>query len=387
MDLSQVTLASVIGTTDPVGGAEKAFRAIANGLRSKFGLKLKVFSHLKPEEQDSDFEVTVLRSPKGASFAGMFMNLRRELLTLEDPAILFPFQINSNVLAVSVNRSLPARKRLPTILNDRACIDELLAANAAASFSGRLKAPLRRQLALRAYRAGDHVVCNAQANEQAVSRFAGLEPSRVSTIYNPLAVEEIQSRFPTRDRSALVGSEALVVAHGRFAKQKGFDTLLRAFSRVKQVYAGTRLRLVGDGPERDALEGLATELGIESSCEFTGFLSDPLAAIEEGDVYVLSSRWEGLPNSLLEAIGAGLPVVSTRCPTGPDEILLDGRVGRLIEVDDAESMAESVLELLSDGSIRQHLGEKARARALDFSLDQSVSAYGAIIKRMLEGAP
>ena len=188
MDLSRTTLAAVIGTTDRLGGAEKAFRTIVAGLRAEYGMKLRVFSHIVPEQPNSDFEVTVLRQPEGATVGRMFLNLRRELLTLEGPAILFPFQINSNMLTVAANQSLPRKKRWPAILNDRACIDELLAASASSSLSGKLTAPLRRQLAIRSYRAGDHVVCNAQGNERAVRRFTGLAPSRVSTIYNPLAV-------------------------------------------------------------------------------------------------------------------------------------------------------------------------------------------------------
>ena len=385
MDLSQVTLISVIGTTDRLGGAEKAFRTITRGLRSELGLTLKTFSHIRPNDPDPDFDVTVLRTPDGASFARMFFNLRSELLKLRGPAVLFPFQINSNVLAVGVNRSLPNEKRFPTILNDRACIDELLAAGAAGSLSGRLQSPLRRQLALRAYRNGDHVVCNAQANERAVLRFAGLDPSRVSTIYNPLAAGEIQSRFPVRDRRVFGNSEApLLVVHARMDKQKGLDSLLHAFGQIKKVHSGARLRMVGDGPERSYLETLASELGVRSSCEFPGFLSDPLAAIEDGDVYVLPSRWEGLPNTLLEAIAVGLPVVATRCPTGPDEILLDGQVGRLVAVDDVEAMTQNVLELLSDGSLRQDFGEKHESVPKTSVSIVNVSAYKALIDRVLE---
>ena len=385
MDLSEVTLISVIGTTDRLGGAEKAFRAIANGLRSELGLKIKVFSHLQPQEPDSDFDVTVLWNPEGASLGRLFRNLRSGLLQVEGPAILFPFQINSNMLAVGANQSLPLNRRFPTILNDRACIDELLAATAEGSLSGRILSPVRRQMALRAYRQADHVVCNAQGNERAVLRFAGLPPDRVSTIYNPLAVSEIQARFPARDRLTLADPRApLLATHARMSDQKGLDTLLHAFSRIRRTHSGARLRIVGDGPERKSLEALADELGVLAACEFPGFLSDPLAAIEEADLYVLSSRWEGLPNSLLEAIGVGLPVVSTRCPTGPDEILLDGEVGRLIAVDDVEAMTDKALELLADDALREDFGRKARERAKDFSLDKSVAAYESLMTRLLK---
>lgn len=384
MDLSRTTLAAVIGTTDRLGGAEKAFRAIVTGLRAEYGMKLRIFVHVLPEEPDSDFEVTVLGQPDRTAIGRMLLNLRRELLALEGPAILFPFQINSNVLAMAVNQSLPRRKRLPAVLNDRAHIDETLAVGANSSLLGRLAAPLRRQLTLRSYRAGDHIVCNARANERDVLRFTGLDASRVSTIYNPLAAKEIQARFPTRDRSVLVTSASpLIAVHARMNEQKGLDSLLRAFAAVKQVHPGARLRMVGDGPERDALEALATELGIESSCELPGFLSDPISAIEDADIYVLPSRWEGLPNALLEAIAVGLPVVATRCPTGPEEILENGQVGRLVEVDDVAAIAKNVLDLIGDSDERQRLGQRARSRALDFGLEVNLAAYRAVFEQVV----
>ena len=166
-------------------------------------------------------------------------------------------------------------------------------------------------------------------------------------------------------------------------RQKGLDILLRAFAIVRQAHPGARLRVVGDGPEREALQALACELGIESSCEFPGFLSDPLSAIEGADVYVLSSRWEGLPNSLLEALAVGLPVVATRCRTGPDEILEDGHVGLLVEVDDVKAMAENIRLLVDDADRRQLFAERARQRARDFNLERNVNAYGEVLDRVL----
>jgi glycosyltransferase involved in cell wall biosynthesis len=313
----------------------------------------------------------------------MFANLRRGLLSIDGPAILFPFQINSNILAMGANRSLPKQRRLPSVLNDRACIDQLLDANARSSLSGRLLAPLRRRLTRAAYRAGDHVVCNARENEKAVVRFTGLDPSRVSTIYNPLAAHDIQRRFPGRDRQRLIHPGApLFAVHGRMTEQKGLDSLLRAFAQVKETLPGARLRLVGDGADRASLEALAAELGVRSACEFPGFLGDPLAAIEDADLYVLPSRWEGLPNALLEAIALGLPVVATRCPTGPKEILQDGRVGRLVGVDDVPGLAKSMLELISNHAERSELARRARERALDFGLEINLTAYRAVFERL-----
>jgi len=383
MDLSRTTLAAVIGMSHGVGGAEKAFRAIVNGFRDEFGMRIRIFTHLPPDGADPDLGTSVLRSPANASLGRMFANLRKGLLSIDRPAILFPFQINSNILGMGANRSLPKQSRLPSVLNDRACIDEILDAGARASLSGRLQAPLRRLITRAAYREGDHVVCNARDNESAVVRFTGLDPSRVSTIYNPLPAREIQQRFPARERHQLADPAApLFAVHGRMAEQKGFDSLLRAFAEVKKTLPGARLRMVGDGGDRASLEALAGELGVRSACEFPGFLGDPLAAIEDADLYVLPSRWEGLPNALLEAIAVGLPVVATRCPTGPEEILQDGRAGRLVAVDDVPGMTKSMLELISNHAERSELARRARERALDFALEINLAAYRAVFERL-----
>ena len=132
MDLSRTTLAAVIGMSHGVGGAEKAFRAIVNGFRDEFGMRIRIFTHLPPDGADPDLGTSVLRSPANASLGRMFANLRKGLLSIDRPAILFPFQINSNILGMGANRSLPKQSRLPSVLNDRACIDEILDAGAKA---------------------------------------------------------------------------------------------------------------------------------------------------------------------------------------------------------------------------------------------------------------
>ena len=115
-----------------------------------------------------------------------------------------------------------------------------------------------------------------------------------------------------------------------------------------------------------------------------GFSADPWAAIEEGDIYVLPSRFEGLPNSLLEAIAIGLPSIAADCPTGPSEILdpVD-QVGALFPVDDVEALTHQLQRLIADGSLRDRMARSARRRALDFSPEVNTAAYGALFQRIL----
>jgi glycosyltransferase involved in cell wall biosynthesis len=138
--------------------------------------------------------------------------------------------------------------------------------------------------------------------------------------------------------------------------------------------------------QRPALEALAEAEGVRDYCDFEGFKSDPFPALESADVYVLASRSEGMPNSLLEAIALGLPCVSTDCPTGPAEILgRDGRVGRLVAVDAIDEMVAAIVELLTSGETRNALSQAARRRAEDFRLEVCVEAYADVLRDCLPG--
>ena len=125
-------------------------------------------------------------------------------------------------------------------------------------------------------------------------------------------------------------------------------------------------------------------LGLTDAVELPGFSADPLAAIEDGDVYVLPSRFEGLPNALLEAIAVGLPAIAADCPTGPAEILsAEAGAGLLFPVDDLEALVSHLRGLLGDGGRRAALAAGARRRALDFAPAVATDAYAAIFRRIL----
>jgi len=137
----------------------------------------------------------------------------------------------------------------------------------------------------------------------------------------------------------------VILGVGRHHFQKGFDTLLRAFARVRQQMPA-RLVILGEGPERPNLERLAAELGVAADVDLPGFDPNPFRYMRWAGVFVLSSRYEGLPNVLIQALACGCPVVSTDCPSGPSEILDGGRYGALVPVDDVEAMAQAIVRAL-----------------------------------------
>ncbi len=151
-----------------------------------------------------------------------------------------------------------------------------------------------------------------------------------------------------------------VVSVGRLDDNKNQAMILRAFAGTRTQHPEYVLRIYGDGPARNKLEALAAELGITDAVVFEGVVDQVRTRIEKSRIYVLSSKEEGMPNALLEAMSAGLACISTDCPCGgPKELLTDGVNGFLVPVDDTKAMTKRLLQLMEDLALAQRMGLEA----------------------------
>ncbi len=132
-------------------------------------------------------------------------------------------------------------------------------------------------------------------------------------------------------------------------KQKDFPSLIKAFAIVRKVQRA-RLVILGSGKDRQQLNNLVRELGLQDDVALIGFVDNPYAYLARSHVFVLSSAWEGFGNVIVESLALGMPVVSTNCPNGPAEILDNGKYGDLVSVGDSEAMAQAILRVLSGNS-------------------------------------
>ena len=195
---------------------------------------------------------------------------------------------------------------------------------------------------------------------------------KVATIYNPVVWPDHASKATTTVDHPWFhdGSIPVILSVGRLAPVKDQATLLKAFAQVV-ASRPARLVILGEGPERQNLAALSERLGITRNIDMLGFRANPFAYMSKSNVFVLSSRYEGLPTALIEAMASGSPVVSTDCRSGPREILEDGKWGRLVPVGDWRAMAEAIMDTLDNPIPSGQL----IARASDFSADASIDRY------------
>jgi glycosyltransferase involved in cell wall biosynthesis len=221
----------------------------------------------------------------------------------------------------------------------------------------------------------------------------GYAPERIARI--PNFVEVSRFRVPAPDereelRRALGLTGRRVILHsGRLAERKACDLLLDAYAKVLAAdHAEPRplLLFLGDGPKRAALEAQASRLGLADAVRFEGFHVDVWRYLAAADLFVLSSRVEGLPNALLEAMAVGLPVLATRLG-GSLEAVEPGTSGVLIPVDDRAALAEGLARLLGDPTLRAELGRGAAARIqAKFTLESVAPRYLDLYARLLHTA-
>jgi glycosyltransferase involved in cell wall biosynthesis len=210
---------------------------------------------------------------------------------------------------------------------------------------------LLQQLTKWTYPLSDQMIAVSEGVADDVSQSLDLRRKDFEVVYNPVIDPETFERTEQTVEHAWFSDETtpVVLGVGRLVEQKGFSTLIRAFAEVKERRAA-RLVILGEGEKRPILERQTKRLGVESDIWMPGFVSNPLKYMARASVFVLSSRWEGLGNVLIEAMACGTPVVSTDCPSGPSEILKEGEYGRLVPVGDPSALAAAIEEAL-DGKV------------------------------------
>jgi glycosyltransferase involved in cell wall biosynthesis len=286
-------------------------------------------------------------------------------LRSREPAGLIARMQHINIVAASAHWIAGSRGRL--VLTE--------ATNGTCLFK---EGPLRRRLQYRllmwpilrlVYRRADALVAVSQGVAEDLARRLSVSVSSIQVIPNPVITNDLHQlrteepghewlRETNQNRGEDSG-EHVLLAVGTLREAKDFATLLRAFALLRKSVPA-RLIICGEGPERQRLESLRSALGLEECVQMPGYDPNPYAAMARASLLILSSRREGSPNVLVEALACGCPVVATDCPSGPAEILDGGRLGLLASVGNPQSLASAMRQSLARTWDAQVLREGVR---------------------------
>jgi glycosyltransferase involved in cell wall biosynthesis len=231
----------------------------------------------------------------------------------------------------------------------------------------------------------DRVIALSAGVAREITEWSTLIAGRLQVIANA-AVDDAAVRLSREPLASPRPHGPLLVACGRLTRQKGFDLLLAACASLPSD-SWSQLWIIGEGPERDRLIQLGNRLNLTDRVSFLGFRSNPYSYFAAADIFVLSSRWEGFANVIVEAMACGCPVVAFDCPHGPAEILDKGRFGVLVAPDDPRALARALFELLGNAQYLRHLREIGPARASKFTAQHAAEQYACCFERLITERP
>jgi GalNAc-alpha-(1->4)-GalNAc-alpha-(1->3)-diNAcBac-PP-undecaprenol alpha-1,4-N-acetyl-D-galactosaminyltransferase len=213
--------------------------------------------------------------------------------------------------------------------------------------------------------------------ESALSFYPPKQGYRAIVLPNPVilppATAQIEPLLP----------KPTLIAVGRLAPQKGFDLLITAFAKIQHDYPDWHLTILGEGESRVELEALRAEFQLIDRVHLPGKVTNVHDYLRQADIFVMSSRCEGFPNALCEAMACGLPVISTDCLSGPREIITNGVDGILVATEDVEALAMGLEKLMSDPAKRQQLAHAAPQILERFGLDRVLNMWTDAVKQAI----
>ena len=333
------------------GGAERAMLKLAGGMAGRGYQVDLVLSRAEGhylEEVPGAVRIVDLHASRVlASLPGVVRYLRRER-----PSAMLTSLNYVNIVGVWARRLAGVETRL--VVNEQNTL------SLEAPHSPRRRHRLLPMLAKRFYPWADRIVAVSQGAADDLVRAVGLAPDRIEVVHNPIVTPELKAMVaaPLEHPWFEPGGVPVVLAVGRFTVQKDFGTLIRAVERVRRERR-VRLLILGDGPERAGLEALVAEVDLGDAVDLPGWVTNPYPYMVRADAFVLSSRWEGLPSVLIEALFCGVPVVATDCPSGPTEILEGGKHGLLVPVGDVGALARGI-EAAVEGKVPRPTTESWR---------------------------
>lgn len=328
------------------GGAERTMLNVADGFGQQ-GMAVDLVVGVPDGPLQSQIPSSVRYVPLDAPRTLMVLpGLVRYLRTTRPQAMLTALN-RANLAALWARRLAQLGGRNSHNVQTRVVISERNTLSAEAGHGAALADRLYPMLSRRFYPWADGIVAVSQSVAEDLSRVTGIESDRITTVYNPVVTPLLQKKVaePIKESALATWFEPdqppVLLGVGRLSEQKDFGTLIQAFARAT-AGGSERLLILGEGEKRAELERLVESLGIEARVMLPGWVENPVAYMRRSRLFVLCSRWEGLPGVLIEALFAGVPIIATDAPGGSREVLAQGKYGALVPVGDVDRLAEAI---------------------------------------------
>lgn len=300
-------------------------------------------------------------------FSNIFYILNR--MKIYKPDIIWAHDNISALLALTINKI--GTLNIPIIVTIHATLSERW------KEYNKLKLKLIKYLSKKILSNVDAIVAISEGAFDDLSSLIGAS-EKIRLIRNAIIVQDIFDKA-NEEINDIEYKKPYILGVGRLVPQKGFDILIEAFYILRTKYKEQiNLIILGEGAERIRLEKYAEEHNIKSYIYMPGHVGNPYPYMKEASVFVLSSRWEGLPTVLVEALALGAPVVSTDCKSGPSEILKNGKFGRLVRINDAESLATAILETMHGSMVKSSIEDIS-----PYMAKYSTNEYESLFKELL----
>ncbi len=349
------------------GGAERVLLLLTQYLdRSKFKPVIVVFQENNAYEGEipPDIKVICLNKKSRYDFFRLIRSLAR-IIQDEEPALIVSFLSYANYLSVMAQRY--SRRAVPLLLTEHI--------NTALSMEHSNEPWYKKFLVRHYYPKATGIICVSSGVKEALVTNFRVPEDKCKVIYNPSDILRIKDLAQEKiDHIWFQQEIPILCACGRLTAQKNYPLLLRAI-KLGLKEQPLRLIIIGEGEDRSELEAYAATLGVAPCVSFLGFQSNPFKYLAKAAAFIVSSSFEGFGIVIVEAMACGVPVISTRCPSGPDEIISDGTNGLLVPCHDESALATAIMRLLRDKPLRRRLAEAGKRRAQDFDISGVVGEY------------
>jgi glycosyltransferase involved in cell wall biosynthesis len=221
------------------------------------------------------------------------------------------------------------------------------------------------------YPKADTIIAVSSGVKENLMREFRIPEGKIKVIFNSVDLKNIETLVKAPFQPLF---KQYIISVGRLVKQKNYPLLLEAFTKINKEY-DIGLIILGEGKERENLEILVHDLGLNGKVLMPGVVDNPFPWLAYGKVFVLCSKYEGFGNVIIEAMACRIPVVATRCPSGPEEIIDDGITGFLVENNNAEKLKEAILKFLENPSLAKKITEKAFKEVKKWDIKKITKKY------------